>query len=575
MSFDGIFTHLMTHELTEILVGGRISKVRQPYENELMLVIRNNGKNHTLLLSAHPSYSRVQITAIQYQNPQTPPNFCMVIRKYLDGSILESIEQIENDRIINFSFTSRNELGDLENIVLSIELMGRHSNIILYNQRTNKIIDAIKHIGSSVNSYRTILPGVNYLSPPPQEKINPFDVEEHKLFELINTATSIDTHFIQSSFQGFGKDTASELVYRLNLAQKDKFNAWAAFFNELGEKLKPSLYQFQNKEFFTPISFYSLGEDKQEFENLSLLLDAFYEGKAERDRVKQQAGELFRKVKNDQIKLKKKMEKLEKSLDDADKAEVFRIKGELLTTFLHEVPRGATEVTLKNYYEADAPIKINLNEALSPNQNAQKYFQRYQKLKNSVKAVNEQLEKANYELIYLESVENQLELASPKDIELIREELIAEKYIKDKQKRKKVKPKKSEPEKFISSNGITILVGKNNLQNDQLTLKTASKNDFWLHAKDIPGSHVIIRDTNPDEETLLEAAHLAAYYSKYRLSSQVPVDYVPVKHVKKPNGAKPGFVIYENQQTLFVTPDKDMIEKALLNGGKLGTTQEI
>lgn len=569
MSFDGIFTHLMTNELTEKLVGGRISKIHQPYENELMLVIRNNSKNHTLLLSAHPSYSRVQITEIKYANPQVPPNFCMVIRKYLDGSMLESIEQIENDRILNFSFTSRNELGDLENIVLSIELMGRHSNIILYNQRTNKIIDAIKHVGSSVNSYRTILPGMDYLSPPPQERINPFTVDEHRLFELINTAETIDTSFIQSSFQGIGKDTANELVYRINLDKNKQFNAWQTFFKELEENKKPTLYQFESKEYFTPIIFNTLGENQQAFESLSLLLDAFYEGKAERDRVKQQAGELFRKVKNDQNKLKKKMDKLEKSLDDADKAEIFRIKGELLTTFLHEVPRGVEEVELNNYYEEDRPIKIALNEALSPNQNAQKYFQRYQKLKNSVKVVNQQLEKANYELIYLESVENQLELASPKDIELIREELIAEKYIKDKQKKKKNKPKKSEPEKFISSTGITILVGKNNLQNDQLTLRTASKNDIWLHAKDIPGSHVIIRASNPDEATLLEAAHLAAYYSKYRLSSQVPVDYVEVRHVKKPNGAKPGYVIYENQQTLFVTPDKEVIETALQDGGKL------
>lgn len=569
MSFDGIFTHLMTNELTEKLVGGRISKIHQPYENELMLVIRNNSKNHTLLLSAHPSYSRVQITEIKYANPQVPPNFCMVIRKYLDGSMLESIEQIENDRILNFSFTSRNELGDLENIVLSIELMGRHSNIILYNQRTNKIIDAIKHVGSSVNSYRTILPGMDYLSPPPQERINPFTVDEHRLFELINTAETIDTSFIQSSFQGIGKDTANELVYRINLDKNKQFNAWQTFFKELEENKKPTLYQFEDKEYFTPIIFNTLGENQQAFESLSLLLDAFYEGKAERDRVKQQAGELFRKVKNDQNKLKKKMDKLEKSLDDADKAEIFRIKGELLTTFLHEVPRGVEEVELNNYYEEDRPIKITLNEALSPNQNAQKYFQRYQKLKNSVKVVNQQLEKANYELIYLESVENQLELASPKDIELIREELIAEKYIKDKQKKKKNKPKKSEPEKFISSTGITILVGKNNLQNDQLTLRTASKNDIWLHAKDIPGSHVIIRASNPDEATLLEAAHLAAYYSKYRLSSQVPVDYVEVRHVKKPNGAKPGYVIYENQQTLFVTPDKEVIETALQDGGKL------
>ena len=567
MSFDGIFTHLMAKELNDTLVGGRISKIHQPYDNELMLVIRSQGKNHILLLSAHPTYARVQITEVSYKNPSIPPNFCMVIRKYLDGSILEKIEQIENDRILNFFFTSRNELGDIENIVLSIELMGRHSNIILYNQSTNKIIDAIKHIGSSVNSYRSVLPGLDYVAPPKQDKTNPFKVSDQQLFEFIHTINQMDTSSIQANFQGIGKDTCQELVYQLKLNEKDQVKTWQNFF-ELKEIL-PTLYLFNEKEYFTPFTFHVLGENQTHYATLSQLLDAFYEGKAERDRVKQQAGELFRKVKNDQEKIKKKIVKLEKSLVDADQAEIFRMKGELLTTFLHQVPRGAKEITLENYYEENRPISIHLNEALSPNQNAQKYFQRYQKLKSSVRVVNEQLEKAKYELVYLDSIEDQLALASPKDIELIREDLIAEKYIKDRQKKKKSKPKKSEPELFISSTGTHILVGKNNLQNDQLTLRTARKNDIWLHAKDIPGSHVIIKDTEPDDETLLEAAKLAAYYSKYRLSAQVPVDYVPVKHVKKPNGAKPGFVIYENQQTLYVTPDKEQVEKALKNGGVL------
>lgn len=569
MSFDGIFTHLMKQELNSLLYGGRISKIHQPYDNELMLVIRSQGKNHTLLLSAHPTYARVQITQIQYSNPSTPPNFCMVIRKYLDGSILEKIEQLENDRILNFYFSSRNELGDLENIILSIELMGRHSNIILYNQNSMKIIDAIKHIGTSVNSYRTILPGMDYIAPPTQDKLNPFDVSEHKLFEIIKTTENLDTAFIQTTFQGIGKDTAKELVYQLNLNPKEKIKSWYYFFNQLETTIKPTLTITNGKEQFSPIPFVTLGDENTFYDSLSSLLDGFYEGKAERDRVKQQAGELFRKIKNDQVKISKKIEKLEKSLIDADHAEIFRIKGELLTTFLHEVPRGVKTVTLNNYYEENEPIEIALNEAITPNQNAQKYFQRYQKLKNSVKVVIEQLEKAKYELLYLQSIESQLEIATPKDIELIKEELIAEKYIKDKQKKKKAKQKKSEPETFTSSTGIKILVGKNNLQNDQLTLKTSSKTDIWLHTKDIPGSHVIIKSKEPDETTLIEAAHLAAFYSKYRLSSQVPVDYVQVKHVKKPNGAKPGYVIYENQQTLFVTPDKELIEKALLNGGQL------
>lgn len=569
MSFDGIFTHLMTRELSQELVGGRISKIHQPYDNEIMLVMRNNGKNHTLLLSAHPSYSRVQITKISYTNPKTPPNFCMVMRKYLEGSLLQKIEQIENDRILQFSFSSRNELGDLESIILTVELMGRHSNIILYNQNTKKIIDAIKHLGPSVNSYRSVLPGAEYIFPPNQNKMNPYTVSDENLFKLMNTTTEINHSFIQSTFEGIGKDTSNELVYRLNKDPKNKISCWNQFFEEMNNQLSPSFYQTESKEFFTPILFDTLGTPSETFDNLSQLLDGYYEGKAERDRVKQQAGELFRKVKNDQLKINKKIKKFEQLLIDADNAEIFRIKGELLTTFLHEIPRGAKKVELQNYYENNEPIEIALNEALSPNQNAQKFFQRYQKLKNSVKIVTEQLKKAKYELIYLDSIEDQLERVSPKDIDLIREELVSEGYIKDKQKKKKKEPKKSQPDIFYSSSGLTILVGKNNLQNDQLTLKTANKTDTWLHAKDIPGSHVIIRSNNPDDTTLLEAANLAGFYSKYRLSAQVPIDYCLVKYVKKPNGAKPGYVIYDNQKTLFVTPSKSFIEKGLANGGQL------
>lgn len=561
MSYDGMFTHLMVDELNEAIRDGRISKIHQPYDNELMIIIRNKGENHTLLLSAHPSYARVQLTNIAYKNPQTPPDFCMVLRKYLEGSILLSIEQMENDRVIQFAFSSRNELGDLEHILLIVELMGRHSNIILLNQETNKIIDVVKHVGASQNSYRLLLPGVAYIAPPSQDKVNPWNVTTTKLFDLLNTTDNLSASFIQDTFQGFGKDTAGELEQRLNRTKHDTLSEWQSFMTQLTTGLSPTFSRWKNKEFFTPIPFVTLGDDISSFDTLSTLLDAYYEGKAERDRVKQQAGELIRKVKNDQSKIKNKIKKLQRSLDDADNAEIFRIKGELLTTFIHQIPRGAKNITLDNYYEDNAPITISLNEALSPSQNAQKYFQRYQKLKNGVNVVKEQLEKSRYELLYLESVASQLELASPKDVELIREELISERYIKPKMNRKKKKqPKLSKPESFLSTNGTTILVGKNNLQNDALTLKTAQKTDVWLHAKNIPGSHVIIKDSHPSDDTLYEAAILAAYYSKYRLSSQVPVDYVQVRHVKKPNGAKPGYVIYENQQTLFVTPDKEMVD---------------
>ncbi|WP_339101901.1 fibronectin-binding protein EfbA [Candidatus Enterococcus clewellii] len=561
MSFDGVFTHSIITELSEQLVSGRISKIHQPYENEVVLVIRSKGKNHKLLLSAHPSYARIQLTEMVYANPDNPPNFVMMLRKFLDGAILESIKQIENDRIIHFSFNKRDELGDLQNILLIVELMGRHSTIVLMNKETGKILDAIKHIGSSQNSYRSLLPGVDYLAPPAKDQPNPFHVSKEKVFELLSTADEINSGYLQQTFQGLGRDTAEELAFRLNEQPSRKIPVWEDFWKELIKQPNPTLTQTNKKEFFTPIAYHTLSGEKTSFASLSQLLDAFYSGKAEKDRVKQQGGELIRKIENELKKNQSKLSKLRNTLDDTENAEFYRRNGELLTTFMAQVPKGASEVTLENYYEENQPILIKLRPALTPNQNAQKYFQKYQKLKNAVRIVQAQIEQTEQEITYLESVLSQLELASPIDLSIIREELISQGYVKKQKSKKQKKEKPSKPEAFLSSEGDTILVGRNNLQNDQLTLKTAKKTDYWLHAKDIPGSHVIIKNPDPSEKTLFEAALLAAYYSKFRLSAQVPVDYVQVKHVHKPNGAKPGYVIYENQKTLYVTPDEEAIQQ--------------
>lgn len=562
MSFDGVFTRAMTAELNTKLLNGRLSKIHQPYDNEIILVIRNQGKNHKLLLSAHPAYARMQLTTVDYQNPATAPNFCMMLRKYLEGAILQKIEQIDNDRIIQYSFSKRNELGDLENIVLVVELMGRHSTIVLVNHESKKILDCIKHVGPSQNTYRTLLPGATYVHPPLNDaQQNPFTINQTRLFDLLATADELTAKFFQQHFQGLGFDTANELATRVNAQPTERMKTWYSFWEAIDQAPDPSLSIFQGKEYFTPIAYNYLGT-RTSFPTLSELLETYYSGKAERERVKQQAGELIRKIDNEYKKTISKIKKLEKALGDTENAEEFRQKGELLTTFLHQVERGAKDVTLENYYEDNAPIKINLREDLSPAQNAQKFFQKYSKLKNGVKIIAAQIEAAKKEAAYLESVLSQLEIASPMDIDVIREELVEGKYIRLKQKagqRKKIA--KSKPETYQATDGTMILVGKNNLQNDQLTLKTANKNDIWLHAKDIPGSHVIIQSNNPSEETIAEAANLAGYFSKFRLSSSVPIDYVAVRHVKKPNGAKPGYVIYENQQTIYVTPDKDLVDR--------------
>ena len=565
MSFDGIFTHAMVRELKDQLVTGRISKIHQPYDHEVVLVIRARWKNQRLLLSAHPSYARIQLTEIAYTNPDNPPNFVMMLRKHLEGAILEDIHQVENDRVVHFTFSKRDELGDLQDIVLIVELMGRHSTIVLLNQQTGKILDAIKHVGHSQNTYRSILPGSEYIEPPKQSQLDPFKVSKEQLFTLLSTADVLDGRYLQQQFQGFGRDTAEELAVRLTQRPNEKIAVWSAFFSSLKEQITPTLGLKNQKEFFAPLAFETF-EQSQKYATLSMLLDAFYGEKAEKDRVKQLGNELIRKVDNEIKRNQTKLAKREKTLKDSENAEDFRRDGELLTTFMTQVPRGATSVDLLNYYEENAPITITLNPSLTPNQNAQKYFQKYQKLKNAVKLIYDQIAEAKDEIAYLESILAQLEIAGPMDIEVIKEELVASGYLKQKRAKKNRKHAPSKPERFIASDGTEILVGKNNLQNDQLTLKQARKSDIWLHAKNIPGSHVIIKNDQPSEETLLEAAELAAYFSKFRQSAQVPVDYVAVKHIHKPNGAKPGFVIYENQKTLFVTPEEAVIEQLRKNG---------
>lgn len=560
MSFDGVFTHSMVNELKDTIGSGRISKIHQPYENEVVLVIRQHGKNQKLLLSAHPSYARIQLTQMDYKNPEQPPTFCTSLRKYLDGAILENIEQIGNDRIVHFSFSKRNELGDLEKIVLIVEIMGRHSAVILLNKETGLIIDCMKHVGSSQNTYRQLLPGAVYIAPPNQEKYNPFLIDRTILFDLLSTSDSVDTSFLQTHFQGLGRETAQEISFLLQQNPQEKVKTWTTFFETVANHTQPTLTKKDNKEFFTPIPYTVLGDEQQSFDYLSELLDAFYVGKAEKDRVKQQMGAIEKRIENELKKNKQKLKKLEQSLLETDHAEIIRQKGELLHTFSYQINRGQKEAILPNYYQEDQEIKIALNPALSPHQNAQKYFQKYQKMKNSVSILREQIAQTKLEIDYLESVLSQLELASPLDLEVLQEELLAQGFIKRSSKQRKKKIHKSQPERYFSTDGDLILVGKNNLQNDQLTLRTAKKTDVWLHAKNIPGSHVIIKNSEPSEQTLIEAAQLAAYFSKYRLSASVPVDYVQVKHVHKPNGAKPGYVIYEKQKTLSVTPDVAIVE---------------
>ena len=545
MSFDGFFLHHMTEELRQQLLYGRIQKINQPFEQELVLQIRSKRQNHKLLLSAHPVFGRIQLTNTSFENPAVPNTFIMVMRKYLQGATIESIEQIDNDRILEISVSNKNEIGDNVAATLIIEIMGKHSNIILMDKASGNIIEAIKHVGFSQNSYRTILPGSSYVTPPQTDKRNPFTISDEKLFEILHTE-DLSARSLQNLFQGLGRDTAAELSQRLT---SDKLKIFRAFFASFTQGTLTS-------KSFTPILF----EDSQkEFPSLSQLLDAFYQDKAERDRVNQQASELIHRVENELEKNRKKLKKQEQELVATENAEEFRQKGELLTTFLHQVPNNQDQVELDNYYTSEK-ITIVLDKALTPNQNAQRYFKKYQKLKEAVKHLTGLIEETKETIQYLESVETALSQASLTEITEIREELIQTGFIRRRQREKIQKRKK--PEKYLATDGKTIiLVGRNNLQNDELTFKMAKKEELWFHAKDIPSSHVVITgNLQPSDEVKTDAAELAAYFSKARLSNLVQVDMIEVKKLNKSTGGKPGFVTYTGQNTLRVTPDEAKIK---------------
>ena len=549
MSFDGFFLHHLTNELQEQIEKGRIQKVNQPFDHELVLTIRNNRRNYKLLLSAHPVFGRIQTTEANFQNPQNPNTFTMIMRKYLQGAVIETIQQIENDRILEIVLSNKNEIGDHIKATLVVEIMGKHSNIILIDKNEHKIIESIKHVGFSQNSYRTILPGSTYIAPPKTKAINPFDISDQTLFELLQT-NDLSPKNLQQLLQGLGRDTALELSHCL---KDNKLNDFRQFFSR---EYYPSL----TEKSFSAVQFSSSHET---FQSLGQLLDYYYQEKAEKDRIAQQASDLIHRVQSELEKNIKKLAKQQDELLATENAEEFRQKGELLTTYLSMVPNNQDVVVLDNYY-TNQTIEISLDRALTPNQNAQRYFKKYQKLKEAVKHLKGIISDTENTITYLESVETSLNHASMEDINDIREELVETGFIKRRAHDKQHKRKK--PEQYLASDGKTIImVGRNNLQNDELTFKMARKGELWFHAKDIPGSHVLIRDNlNPSDEVKTDAAELAAYYSKARLSNLVQVDMIEAKKLNKPSGTKPGFVTYTGQKTLRVTPTQEKIDSLKL-----------
>ncbi|MGL4335535.1 MAG: Rqc2 family fibronectin-binding protein [Turicibacter sp.] len=560
MSFDGLMTHCVSTQLKEQLVGGRINKIYQLSNHEILMQIRAQGKNQKLLISTHSTYARIQLTHQDYQYPDEPPMFCMFLRKHIDGGIIYNVEQINDDRIIKFTIRHINELGDQSIKFIYVEIMGKHSNIVLTDP-THRILDTIKHVSPLLNRYRSLQPGASYILPPPQTKEDASLVTFERFNELICDDMRYDKQLVQA-FKGFSPLIAKEIVYRSDSdSLKDLYNSVKNVMDEIKTKPNPHVI-LGAKEFFYMIPLHHIEGELLPLKTLSQMFDRYYFGKDERDRIKQQFQDIERFIRQEYDKNVKKMLKLEEDLDNSEKADEYKIKGELIFANLHKITRGQKFVVAQNFYSENLEdLTISLEPNLSPSDNAQKYFQRYNKAKNAVKYILEQMEITEREIAYFETLLIQMETANFKDATEMKEELESTGYLRKRQSKKRKSNGKPNIEKYLSPDQVEIFIGKNNLQNDYLTHKFARRNEWWFHAKDMPGSHVLVRseDLELSEATIRCAAQLASYYSKGRQSSSVPVDYTRVRQVKKIPAAHLGFVTYEHQKTIYIDPDEGYI----------------
>lgn len=566
MALDGIYLYSLINELKDFAINSKIDKVNQPEKDEIILTLR--GKvTKKLLISSSSNYPRLHFTTINKINPLKAPVFCMVLRKYLIGGKIIDITQYSTDRIISIDIENKDELGFDSKYSLIVEIMARHSNITLVRKRDTKIMESIKHIHSNKNSYRVLYPGATFIMPPTSNKLNPFSFTKEELKNLLKENINFNESIFSKIITGVGKNLSNDLF----IEYKNKFNDLTIDNLSLfiTDYFKNILKDNKNILFFKDgkvVDFYfkdliSLNNcEKKYFESHSDTLDNFYATKDKQDRLHSKGLDIQRLINTNIERCLKKIKILEKTLKECEAKEDYRIKGELLTSYIYGFKKGDKDVSVLNYYsENEEYLKIYLDENKTPSENIQFYFKKYNKLKNAEEASINQLSINEDELNYLNSVLTSLETADNyADIEEIKKELIETGYVRFRKEKNKNKIKTNKPLHFISSDGIDIYVGKNNIQNDYLTLKFAEKTDTWLHTKIIPGSHVIIKGKNIPESTLLEAATLAAFYSKGKNSTKVPVDYTLVKNVKKPSGAKPGMVIYSTNKTLYIDPPKNI-----------------
>ena len=584
MALDGLVIHSIVDELHKKLLGGKIDKVYQPENDEVVLHIRNNKENFKLVLSCSASNPRVYLASdYKKENPINAPMFCMLFRKYIQGGNIVNVSQVDFERIIKISVESFDELKEKTTKDIIIEIMGRHSNIILTHSSNNKIIDSAKRIPPSVSRVRQILPGQTYVLPPKQDKLNP--INEISLNTFVDTLSSFDGPIfkaIYSKFLGISSVIAKEICFRANIDENllvseissDDISKIYREFHNLFKYIKDNIYN--------PCMVIDTSIDKvldfscinlSLFSNLSIInddsiskiLENYYATKDIKDRIHQRSSDLRKSISIKLDRLYNKLNKQEKELIESENADIYKIKGELITSYIYMIEKGMESVEVANFYDPEYKnIKISLNTNFTPSENAQKYFKKYNKLKTAKKEITSQMEITKEEIDYLEnimlSIENCENLAELMDI---REELGKVGYLRSKNNSKKETKLTTKPHEFVSSNGFKILVGKNNKQNDHLTLKVASNEDIWMHTKNIPGSHVIIKTEGKEvpDETIFEGAMLAAFFSKSKMSSQVPVDYTKKKNVKKPNGAKPGMVIYDTNNTIYVTPTEELVVK--------------
>lgn len=573
MPFDGVFTNSIVKELS-LYINSKIEKIHQPNRDEILLVAKHERKNIKILFSSNPSYPRIHITEYTKENPLVPPTFCMILRKYLTGGRIVEVNQINFDRIVELKIESRDELGFPVNYYLVIEIMGKHSNIMLLSEN-RVILDSIKHIGSNINRYREVLPGAKYVLPPTQDKNSPLNITKEELNNLLsNTQNTSAAKFFSDKFLGISKIFASEICgetsdKRISDLTHQELEIVIANFFYFISRIKSGDFNFvlyyeasSMKDFyaFTLKKYSELSYNN--FESPGKLLDTYYNEKNLRDSLKQKYNDVFKLVTNLIERNSKKIQIHLTNLEQYKDYNNWKVLADLIMANQYSIKTGSSEIEVENFYDPEfSLIKIPMDPSLTPVENAQKYYKKYNKEKSTIEMSKKQLIESHNEQYYLESILYNLEKAVDTDtIEEIKSELSQLGYIK--KRKNNQKQKKSNPYHYRSSDGFDIYVGKNNNQNDFLTTKFAVASDIWMHTKNIPGSHVIIKSVGGrvSDTALFEGACLAAYYSKAKNSSSVPVDYTERKNVKKPSGSKPGMVIYYTNKTIYVNSDEEAVK---------------